>query len=60
MDSFDLKAKLAGFGWSQKAFSVRLQCDEDTVSRWCTGKTPVPGYVTEYLRVCELAREMLA
>jgi transcriptional regulator with XRE-family HTH domain len=60
MDTIDLKGKLSALGWSQKTFAVRLQCDQDTVSRWCTGKTPVPGWVSEYLRVCELAREMLA
>ena len=59
MDTIGLKAALSGFGWSQRRFAERLGCDQDTVSRWCTGKTPVPGWVVEYLRVIGLAQEIL-
>jgi transcriptional regulator with XRE-family HTH domain len=58
MDQNSLKAALSELGWSQKKFSSRLGCDEDTVSRWCTGKTPVPAHVAEYLRVVLLAKEI--
>lgn len=59
MNSIDLKAALSDLGWSQKHFASRLGCDADTVSRWCTSKTPVPDYVAEYIRVVLLAKEIL-
>lgn len=59
MNSIDLKAALSELGWSQKYLASRLGCDEDTVSRWCTGKTAVPAYVSEYIRVVALAKEIL-
>ncbi len=59
MNSIDLKAALSNLGWSQKNFASRLGCDEDTVSRWSTGKTDVPAHVAEYIRVVLLAKEML-
>lgn len=58
MNSIDLKAALSYLGWSQKDFSSRYGCDEDTVSRWCTGKTAVPAHVAEYMRVVLLAKEI--
>lgn len=58
MSHTDLKASLSGLGWSQKKFASRLGCDEDTVSRWCTGKTPVPSPIVEYVRVVLLAKEI--
>lgn len=59
MDQSSLKAALSELGWSQKKLSLRLGCDEDTVSRWCTGKTAVPAHIAEYMRVLLLAKEML-
>jgi len=59
MNADDLKSKLSTLGWSQKDFAKRYACDEETVSRWCTGKTKVPGHVAEYIRVLLLAKEML-
>lgn len=55
----DLKAELRAIGWSQKDLAKRLEVNEDTVGRWVTGKTVVPGYVVEYLRVLGLARQIL-
>lgn len=55
----DLKAELRVIGWSQKDLAKRLEVNEDTVGRWVTGKTVVPGYVVEYLRVLGLARQIL-
>mgnify|MGYP002133819774 CR=1 FL=1 len=59
MTADELKKELQAAGWSQRTFAARLGCDQDTVSRWCTGKTPVPASVKEYLRVIKLAREIL-
>lgn len=59
MNSIDLKAALSDLGWSQKDLASRFGCDQDTVSRWATGKTPVPAYVAEYMRVVMLAKEIL-
>lgn len=59
MNSIDLKAALSDLGWSQKDLASRLGCDQDTVSRWSTGKTPVPAHVAEYMRVVLLAKEIL-
>lgn len=55
----DLKAELRAIGWSQKDLAKRLEVNEDTVGRWVTGKTVVPGYVVEYLRVLGLAHQIL-
>lgn len=59
MTADELKIGLAALGWNQKDFAKRYTCDEDTVSRWCTGKTAVPGHVKEYIRVMLLAKEIL-
>lgn len=59
MNGQDLKAALKAIGWSQKDLAKRLEVNEDTVGRWVTGKTVVPGYVVEYLRVLGLARQIL-
>ena len=54
-----LDGALATLGWKGNTLASRLGVDRDTVSRWRNGKTPVPGYVEEYLRVMVLAKEML-
>lgn len=59
MNATELKRRLAALRWSQKALAQRLSVDQDTVSRWCTGKTAVPGYVAEYLRVIDLAKGII-
>lgn len=51
--------RIAMLGWTQKSFAARISCDEDTVSRWYTGKTPVPGAIAEYFRVAALLMEAL-
>lgn len=33
----------------------RLGIDPSTIHRWTTGKTPVPDYAAEYVRVLALA-----
>ena len=54
MTSDQLKAALVACGINQAEFGRRLRKPPNTVSRWCIGELPVPGYV-EY--VLELMRE---
>ena len=51
MTSNELRAELAALRWTQKRLADRLGVDPDTVSRWTNGRTDVPAYVAEYLRV---------
>lgn len=59
MSPEELKSALARLGWSQRYFAQRYGCEHDTVNRWCTGRVAVPAHVREYLRVIELAAEIL-
>lgn len=59
MKTEEFRNQLKLLGWSQATLAGRLACDADTVSRWATGRTDVPGHVVEYLRVMALAREMV-
>lgn len=51
-----LRTELKSIGWSQKVLSERLDVGQDTVSHWITGKSPVPVYASEYLRVVQVIR----
>jgi transcriptional regulator with XRE-family HTH domain len=51
-----LRDALHELKWSQKAFADKIGMDADTVSRWSTGKTPVPPLVAEYLRLARKVR----
>ena len=53
-----VREALVRLEWSQKTLAERLGVDPDTVSRWCLGRVPVPGYAAEYLRVILLAKGM--
>jgi transcriptional regulator with XRE-family HTH domain len=59
MTGNNLKTTLHTMKLTQGALAERLQVDRNTVSRWATGATPVPGYVGEYLRVLALAHAIL-
>jgi DNA-binding transcriptional regulator YiaG len=59
MTAKDLKNTLYTMKLTQGALAKRLEVDRNTVSRWATGATPVPGYVGEYLRVLALAHAIL-
>ena len=59
MHDIELKAALLKLGWSQQRLAERVACDQATISRWATGKQPVPAYVAEILRVMLLAQQML-
>jgi transcriptional regulator with XRE-family HTH domain len=60
MRGFDLKTALYELKWTQAFFAERCGVDPDTVSRWATGKTPVPKLVIEYLRVMSQLKGMLS
>jgi transcriptional regulator with XRE-family HTH domain len=59
MDAATLKSTLSRMGWNQAQFAKRYGVDADTVNRWCTGKISVPPHVVEYLRVLDLAMQIL-
>ena len=59
MHEHELIYALSQIGWSQKRLAQRVACDQATVSRWATGKQPVPAYVAEILRVMLLAKQIL-
>lgn len=59
MRGSDLKATLAGLGWSQRAFADRIDVDPDTVSRWATDKSEMPGAAVAYLNLAVRVRDLL-
>lgn len=59
MDTVNLKSTLSRLGWNQAEFARRYGVEPDTVNRWCTGKISIPAHVAEYLRVMDLARQIL-
>lgn len=56
MKNGELVDQLHEFRWSEAYLALRLGVHKNTVSQWCTGKTPVPGYCAEYLRVCKIVK----
>ena len=46
----EFTAALQTLGWKQSDLARRLDLDKNTPSRWANGKTPVPGWASEYLR----------
>lgn len=53
-----MKSALERMGWSQANFGRRLGVHVNTVTNWAQAPE-IPSHVAEYLRVCELARQML-
>ena len=49
-DIFKLNTLLKFLGWHGKTLARRLGVTPKAVSAWRTGKRPVPGYATAYLR----------
>lgn len=49
MTASELKQALRSLGWSQRRLAGVLEVNLATVSRWATGKLPVPGYCRAYL-----------
>lgn len=54
-----LNDALADLGWTGAELARRLGKGPQAVSAWRTGRTAVPRYVEEYLRVMILAKDML-
>ena len=50
---------LEAIGWSQVKLARKLQLDPNTVSRWITGRTPVPGFVLEYLGTLRAVKDLV-
>lgn len=59
MGAQSLNSTLATLGWTGAELARRLGKGKQAVSAWRTGRTAVPKYVEEYLRVMVLAKEML-
>jgi transcriptional regulator with XRE-family HTH domain len=59
MTGSQLTDSLRRLGWLQREFAARMGFDKATVSRWAHDKQPIPPHVDEYLRLAELARQML-
>lgn len=55
--TMDFDVALAQLGWTKARLARRLGVHVNTVTKWSDG---CPGYVQEYLRVCLLAKEVLA
>ncbi len=51
-----LKSRLASLGLSQAAVASEWSISDDTVSRWMTGRAPIPGWVSYALDGIEHAR----
>lgn len=49
MDSNSFRETLAGVGLTQAALARLTGADTVTVSRWATGRRPVPGWVVSWL-----------
>ena len=49
MSPAQFQAAISSLGWKQSDFCRRVDLDKNTPSRWVAGKTPIPGWVPEYL-----------
>ncbi len=45
-------------GWNQAKLARKLQVDPNTVSRWVTGRSPVPAFVLEYLGALKAVKDL--
>ena len=50
---------LEDLGWSQAKLARKLQLDPNTVSRWVTGRTPVPTWALEYLTALKAIKDLV-
>jgi hypothetical protein len=53
-----LSNTLEVLGWSQSKLARKLGVDPNTVSRWITGKSPVPLWLMEYLGALRAVKEL--
>lgn len=54
----DLKFAIKALGWSQATFAARIKTHPNTVSKWATGQTEVPGAVAAYLELAMAVRAL--
>ena len=47
---------LRAIGWNQAKLARKLDIDPNTVSRWITGRTPVPHFALEYLEALKAVK----
>lgn len=52
-------AALDVLGWSQAELAKRLGVHKNTVSKWATGQTHLPGPVNAYLNLAVKVRRLL-
>lgn len=55
MSGPELRAALRELGMLQGEFAVYTGHRPDSVSRWCTGRKPVPPHVSSWLMLARLA-----
>jgi transcriptional regulator with XRE-family HTH domain len=58
MTSTELRQRLKALGWKQSDLARRAKTSQTSVSAWCTGKTPVPGWLDDYLATKEGIRQL--
>ena len=54
----ELASVLAQLGWTQEELGRRLGMAPDTVSRWATGKVPMPVWLTAHVGLLLELREL--
>lgn len=59
MTANELDAGLKRLGWTGAKFGRRVGVSARQVSKWRTGKVPVPEYAATVMRLLLLAKEML-
>jgi hypothetical protein len=55
----DLDSLISGMGWSRYEVARRLDCSEQLVRKWITGKIPAPPSVVRWLATLVRAIEQL-
>lgn len=53
MTGAELKQRLLALGWKQSHLAEKVKVSRTTVSAWCTGKTPIPSWLSSYLELRE-------
>lgn len=59
MTAAAFNAALEKLGWTQAYLARRLKVHPNTVLAWAKGRSHVPGYAEEHLRIAKLAQRIL-
>ena len=59
MKPSDLSADIELMGWSQAQFADKIGVHPNTVSKWTTGKTEIPGPVSAFMTLATTLKRML-